>query len=352
MTKLYQDIRNEPSELSKALSYTLGDGRAALDEAAKLLKNAEHIYLVGIGSSYNAGLAIVTFFNAAAKPTVLCDASELLHFGEVAQNATVVVLSRSGKSTEIVKLLPKLKARNARIIALTNTPESPLAQQAEVVLKMEAAFDNAVSVSMYSVMALIGGLLAFATVGEIDDSLATQLQNSITGAGARIDSWRDQIEASGWLDTQAPMYLLARGASLATAQEGELLWEEAAKLPASAMPAGLFRHGPQEVLREGMCVALWIEREKMRSQDLALAADLQKLGIKVLAIGQDLPATAGDAVIQLPSTPAEWQFVLDIIPIQIASECLARLGNQNCDGFRLCQYIVENEGGLLGNETK
>ncbi|HEX4488409.1 MAG TPA: SIS domain-containing protein [Terriglobales bacterium] len=336
----------------KALTYTLGEGRAALNEAVNLLKKAQPIYLVGIGSSYNAGLAVITFFNAAGRPAILFDASELLHFGDVPQNATVVVLSRSGKSSEIVKLLPRLKSRNAKIIALTNTPESPLAQQADVVLKMEAAFDNAVSVSMYSVMALIGGLLACATVSTVDDSLAAQLQNSIAGAGSRIDSWKAQIESSGWLDTQAPMYLLARAASLATANEGELLWEEAAKLPATAMPGGLFRHGPQEVLREGMCVALWIEREKMRAQDLALAADLKKLGIKVLAIGQELPATAGDVVIQLPSTPAGWQFVLDIIPIQIASECLARLGNQNCDGFRLCQYIVENEGGLLGTETK
>jgi glucosamine--fructose-6-phosphate aminotransferase (isomerizing) len=352
MTKFHQDILQEPTELSKALTYTLGDGKAALDEAANLLKKAQHIYLVGIGSSYNGGLAVITFFNAAGRPAILCDASELLHFGDVAQNATVVVLSRSGQSTEIVKLLPKLEARSAKIIAITNTPESPLAQQADVVLKMEAAFDNAVSVSMFSVMAMIGGLLACATVGTVDNSLAVQLQNSIASAGARLDSWKEQIEGSGWLDTKAPMYLLARGASLATCHEGELLWEEAAKLPASALTAGLFRHGPQEVLREGMCVALWIEREKMRSQDLALATDLKKLGIKVLAIGQDLPASAGDCVIQLPSIPAEWQFVLDIIPIQIAAECLARLGNQDCDRFRLCQHIVADEGGLIGPDTE
>src|SRR5262249_17525155 len=97
---------------------------------------------------------------------------------------------------------------------------------------------------------------------------------------------------------------------------------------------------------------IWIEREKTRIQDLALAEDLRKLGVKVLAIGQDLPVKAGDVVLQIPPVPAEWQFVLDIIPIQIAAECLARLGNQNCDGFRLCPYIIEDEGGLLGSGAK
>jgi len=138
---------------------------------------------------------------------------------------------------------------------------------------------------------------------------------------------------------------------LGSAFEGQLLWEEAAKLPASAMASGGFRHGPQEVVRDGMCVSLWIQKEKMRTQDLALAADLRRLGVKVMAIGQDLPAEAGNLVLQVPSVPAEWQFVLDIIPVQIAAESLAALGNQNCDEFRLCQYIIEDEGGLLSSES-
>jgi glucosamine--fructose-6-phosphate aminotransferase (isomerizing) len=351
-TKFYSDILKEPTELAKALTYTLGDGRTALEEAAGILKKARHIYLIGIGSSWSAGLSVISFFNAAGRPAILCDASELLHFGDIGQNAAVVVFSRSGKSTEIVKLLPKFSAHGAKVIAITNTPESPLAQEADVVLKMVAAFDNAVSVSMYSAMAMIGGLLACATVGKVDASLAAKLQSALAEAGTKLDSWKQEIEAGDWLDTKAPLYLLARGASLASSNEGRLLWEEAAKLPATAMPAGGFRHGPQEVLRKGMRIALWIELEKMRAQDLAMAADLRKLGVKVLAIGQNLPTTAADVVIQIPSIPAEWQYVLDIIPIQIAAECLARLGKQDCDGFRLCQYIVEDEGGLIGPDMK
>src|SRR4051812_25549350 len=205
MTKLFEDIVKEPVELSKSLIYTFGGGRAALDEAANILQKAEHIYLVGIGSSYSAGLAMITFFNAAGRPAILCDASELLYYGEIAQNAAVVMLSRSGKSAEIVKSLPKLRARGAKIIAITNTPESPLAEQSHVVLNMMASFDNAVSVSMYSAMALVGGLLALATEDKFTDSLAMQLQNAFTALGAKLNSWKEQIEASDWLDTEAPM---------------------------------------------------------------------------------------------------------------------------------------------------
>jgi len=352
MTKFYQDILNEPAELSKSLDYTLRDGRASLEEAARILRKSEQIYIVGIGSSWNAGLAVLSFFNAAGRPAMLCDASEILHFGAVPKNAAIIVLSRSGKSTEIVQLLDKLASREAKIIAITNTPNSPLALGADVVLKMMAAFDHAVSVSMYSVLAMIGGLLASAIDGGLDNSLGVEIQSAASGAAASLSTWREQIAASDWLDPQAPTYLLARGAALGNCHEGRLLWEEAAKLPASAMPTGGFRHGPQEVVRQGLRIALWIDRETMRAQDLALAADLRKLGVKVLLIGQDLPSDAGDLVLQIPPIRREWQFLIDIIPIQIAAELLAHAGNQDCDTFRLCQYIVEDEGGIIPREAR
>jgi glucosamine--fructose-6-phosphate aminotransferase (isomerizing) len=174
----------------------------------------------------------------------------------------------------------------------------------------------------------------------------------MSGAAGRISSWREQIAANDWLDSHSPTYLLGRGASLATCHEGRLLWEEAAKLPASALPTGGFRHGPQEVVREGLRIALWIDRETMRTQDLALAEDLRRLGVKVLLIGQDLPSDAGDLVLQVPAIRREWQFLIDIIPIQIAAELLAQAGNQDCDTFRLCQYIVEDEGGIIPPDAR
>jgi glucosamine--fructose-6-phosphate aminotransferase (isomerizing) len=347
MTKLFEDIAREPRELSNSLTYTLQEGRQALEDAAQILKRSAHIYIVGIGSSWNAGLAVLSFFNATGRPALLFDASELLHFTEVPRNAAIIVLSRSGKSTEIVQLLGKLAASQTNIIAITNTPDSPLALQADVVLKLMASFDHAVSISMYSALAMTGALLACASEDNLNSSLESQLQRSLSAAEAAIVPWQKQLTGSAWLQPQTMTYLLGRGASAATCHEGRLLWEEAAKTPASAMSTGGFRHGPQEVLREGLRVALWIDAQRMRIQDLALAADLRKFGVNLLLIGQGIPDDAGDLVLEIPAVRPEWQFLIDIIPIQIAAERLAYLGNQDCDSFRICPYIVEEEGGLV-----
>ena len=94
---------------------------------------------------------------------------------------------------------------------------------------------------------------------------------------------------------------------------------------------------------------IWIDAERMRDQDLAVARDLRKLGASV---GQNLPKDAGDLVFQLPAVPRDWQFLIDIIPAQLAAERLAQLSGVDCDSFRYCSFIVEDEYGLLSEEAE
>ena len=92
---------------------------------------------------------------------------------------------------------------------------------------------------------------------------------------------------------------------------------------------------------------IWVDAERMREQDLAVARDLKELGSSVMLIGQDIPESAGDLVFQVPSVLPNWQFLIDIIPAQLAAETLARLSTVDSDTFRYCSFIVEDEYGLL-----
>jgi glutamine---fructose-6-phosphate transaminase (isomerizing) len=348
MTELMKDILKESEELASSLAYTLGPGRAALEEAARIINRVRHVYITGIGSSWHAGMAVLSQFNSGGRPACLVEASELLHFTQIAPDSAVIVLSRSGKSVEVVRLLSKAKERKAKIIGITNTPESPLAEAADVTLNLNAAFDHLVSITMYSALALVGGLLASTASKTLDDSLSQSLNDSLSAAQKALAPWRDQIEGNEWFARDAPIYFLARGGSLASCHEARLLWEEAAKAPASAMTTGGFRHGPQEIMVEGLRFGIWIDNQHMSDQDLVLAGDIRKLGGKVLLIGQNIPSGEGDVVFSLPKVLGDWQFVIDIIPAQLAAEYLSRLRGVDCDSFRICPYIVENEGGLAG----
>src|SRR5467141_3454653 len=101
----------------------------------------------------------------------------------------------------------------------------------------------------------------------------------------------------------------------------------------------------------GARFGVWIDAVRIRGQDLAVARDLRKLGAGVMLICQNVPQDAGDLVFQLPSVPPGWQFLIDIIPAQLAAEKLARLSGVDSDTFRYASFIVEDEYGLLRGEN-
>jgi len=351
MTKLLNDILKQPQELIRALNSLLEKERARLDQAAFLLGQAKHIYFTGIGASWHAAMAAGPFFHAAGRPVSLIEASELLRFSRLAPDSAIVIVSRSGRSVEIVNLLGEARGAGAKVVAITNAPDSPLALECDALVCAGLPFDHAVSVTMYTSLAMAAGLVAGATVGNMDSSLGPSLTRTLLAVENSLDQWREKIESGDWISSSHSAYFLARGASLASCYEARLLWEEAAKAPATAMSTGGFRHGPQEIVCPDMRFCLWLDQHLLRTEDLEVVGDLRRLGAAVMLIGEGLSDVAGALVFSLPRSPRGWQFLIDVIPAQLAAERLSRLRGVDCDSLRFCPYIVENEGGIISHMT-
>ena len=365
MSHFLKDILRQPQELQQTVRHLSGAGRGALEAAVAVLQTARHVYLSGIGSSWHAGLNVAALFQLGARPVYLVDAAELVQFAAIPAGAVLIVISRSGRSVEIVQLLRKARDSGATVIGITNAADGALAREAQIPIVIPIALDHAISVNTYTTLALAAGVLAGAVTASVDLTgstgksagatglLADSLSPAFAAAGQAIPAWQDQIEKSEWLAPRCTTYFLARGTSLGSAYEARLMWEEGVKSPATAMGAASFRHGPQEIVQKDMRFGIWIDGTKMREQDLALALDLRKLGARVMLIGQRLPAGAGDLVFQLPEIASEWQFLIDIIPAQLVAERLARMSGADPDTFRLCSFVVEDEAGLLpADKTK
>jgi len=351
MTHFLRDILRQPEELQRVIDHLSGGARPTLDAAADAVRSARHVYLTGIGSSWYAALNAESIFHSGGFPVHARDAAELLHFDRLAENSVIVVLSRSGRSAEVVNLLPKARQSKATLIGVTNSGDGLLAQEAQLSLVVPVKFDHAVSVNTYSTLSAAASALASAAVGSFDASLAASLSRAMSDTAKALPHWQDQIANASWLAPSSIYYFLARSSSLGSCNEARLLWEEAVKSPATALGTGAFRHGSQEIVAENMRFAVWIDGQRMREQDLAVARDLGRLGASVMLIGQGLPEHGGDLVFQLPHIPPEWQFLIDIAPAQLAAERLAGLSGVECDSFRICSYVVENEYGLLHEDV-
>jgi glucosamine--fructose-6-phosphate aminotransferase (isomerizing) len=348
MTHFLRDILRQPAALEWTLDHLLGAGKSAVENAAKKIRNAKHVYLTGIGSSWHAALNVAPMFQKAARPVYLIESSELLEFAAFPADSAVIAISRSGRSIEIVRLAEKARRAGGAVVGITNAPEGTLAKNAEFPMVVPIALDHAISVNTYSTLAAAAGVLAKTVISGFGAEEARELANAVDDAARAIPRWQEQISESKWFVPARTAYFLARGSSLGTAQEARLLWEEGVKAPATAMGTGVFRHGPQEIVREGMRFGIWLDAERMREQDLTTASDLQKLGASVMLVGQGLPADGADLVFQLPKIAGDWQFLVDCMPVQLAAEHLARLSGEDSDKFRLCSFVVEDEAGLLG----
>src|SRR5260370_10405799 len=64
-----------------------------------------------------------------------------------------------------------------------------------------------------------------------------------------------------------------------------------------------------------------------------------------------MPQDAGNLVLNLPAVPPDWQFLIDIMPAQLAAERLAQLAGVDCDSFRYSSFIIEDEYGLWPEEN-
>ena len=119
MTQFLRDILRQPKELQRTIDFLLGAGRPSLDSATAAIRSARHVYLTGMGSSWHAALGAGPFFHLGAHPVHLQDASELLKFATLPPDSVVIVISRSGRSIEIVQLLAKIRGGGGTVVGIT-----------------------------------------------------------------------------------------------------------------------------------------------------------------------------------------------------------------------------------------
>ena len=117
-----------------ALMERLGpDFESAVD---LILKARGRVILTGMGKSGLIARKISATLNSTGTPSLFLHPSEAIHgdLGMVSRNDLVLAISNSGKTVEIVALLPILKQMGAKIIAFTGGLDSPMAKLCDLTI--------------------------------------------------------------------------------------------------------------------------------------------------------------------------------------------------------------------------
>ncbi len=124
------------------------------------------VIITGIGKSANIATKIVSTLNSTGTPAIFLHAADAIHgdLGIIRDDDIIICLSKSGETPEIKVLVPLLKLRGNKLIALVGNINSYLAGQADFVInstvEKEACPNNLVPTSSTTAQLVLGDALA------------------------------------------------------------------------------------------------------------------------------------------------------------------------------------------------
>jgi arabinose-5-phosphate isomerase len=98
------------------------------------IETGRKIIVTGIGKSGQIGAKIAATLSSTGAPSVVLDAVNASHgdLGMIAPGDLVLILSYSGETEEVARLVPSLRRIGTRIVSLTGNAKSTLAREADI----------------------------------------------------------------------------------------------------------------------------------------------------------------------------------------------------------------------------
>lgn len=340
---LRSEIFEQPGVLQSLLE-TQAD--AAGDMARRIRgRRVRSVFLAARGSSDNAGLYAKYLFGVTNRMPVALAAPSMFTTYDSPPNLEdllVLGISQSGQSPDIVSVVSEGRRQGALTLAITNDPDSPLAQEAEMVLPTMAGPENAIAATKtYTTQLLSIALLSAAMTGEAD--LMEQL--------LRVPSLvKETLDLDELIRTAAQRYrymsqcvVLGRGFNYATAYEWSLKLKELAYVVAEPYSSADFQHGPVAIVSHGFPVLAVAPRGAVFQDLMKLLTRLaQEHRAELLVLSNEPQAfEMAQTPLELPADLPEWLSPLvSIVPAQLFCYHLTRAMGYDTESPRQLSKIT------------
>jgi len=280
---------------------------------------------VACGSSYYLSRTIAAQWAKLLR--VACTAvpaSELLFAPDEVLRRTearqVVLVSRSGKTTEVLRVAEWLKAHTTvRTLGVTCSSDSVLEDLCTHTLKLPWADEK----SMVMTRSFTSILLLFQRLGAkfVGDS---ELVSALDALPEKTVAWlaanADKIRALGTKRRYADFVFLGQGAHYWLAQEAALKMTEMSSSYAQAYHTLEFRHGPKSIASADTLITFFLS-DAAGEEESVLVGELKKLGAAIFVVAnRATPALRREAhlLIELGLDAPEYaRLALAAIPAQL-----------------------------------
>lgn len=126
-------LLNEARAIERLTEFIDDDFEACVKE---IVQSSGRVVITGIGKSAIIANKIVATLNSTGTPSLFMHAADAIHgdLGMIQNEDIVICISKSGNTPEIKVLVPLVKRRGFKLVALVSNIDSYLAQQADYVL--------------------------------------------------------------------------------------------------------------------------------------------------------------------------------------------------------------------------
>lgn len=345
-TAYFDEIKQQPAVLRKAVAAFTDQKKALIDWIDTLHASGVHrVVMTGMGSSYDACYPALLQLIEHGITAILVDTSEMLYYqqGWLTADTLLIAVSQSGESVEMIKLLAECPP-DIPILGITNTPDSTLAQRADFVIELRAGEEKTVSTKTYATTLAVMALVACVMIKGDLEAAITSLHQATNQIEQMMPTWEEQLSrlVPKIADSHFFAYL-GRGPSLASALMGALIAKESAKLPTQGCSGAHFRHGPIEMVEQGVCIILFSGAPLTHEINTQMAEELARLGGTVILIGHVENALTNVMSIPLPASD-HWSLpLLEAIPVQFLAGQLAEARGIPAGTFRYIGKVTNRE---------
>jgi len=336
-----RDLLHQPQALEDTLA-SLETSKPLQEIVARLNKGKfQRVVLTGMGSSFHALHPLNLELISHGFTAVMVETSELVHYKNrfFDPKTLIVAVSQSGQSAEMVRLV-QTNHKHCTVVAVTNTPDSPLAKHASVAVLTKAGAEFSVSCKTY-----VTALMALQWLGDVlceRDLLRArrELKHASSAAAAYLADWKDYVlRLAEVLKNTRHLFLVGRGASLATVGTGALIVKESTHFHAEGMSSAAFRHGPFEMLGSETFVLVFAGDAKTRDLNQRLLHDIQEQAGRAELVDKDASLPCCRIAEHGPSV----RQILEILPVEMITLALAMQAGREPGRFELASKVTTTE---------
>jgi glucosamine--fructose-6-phosphate aminotransferase (isomerizing) len=196
-----------------------------------------------------------------------------------------LAISQSGGSPDIVASADAARRDGARVVALVNQEDSPLARVAHECIPLCAGPEESVAATK-SYLGSLAALAHLVAAWTADAALLKALEElpALLERAWRLP-WDDAV---GLLRDERHLFVIARGVGLGAAQEAALKCKETCGLHAESFSAAEVRHGPQALMQAGFPALVFAQDDETRDSVEECARAFSARGIRVITAGVEI----------------------------------------------------------------